>query len=431
MLLPKHLLIAASYLLIGVTGLGVAGCQTSSSSSYGDVTLDRPVKLAAEGSEAVILVSLPSAGRKPNPQFDPKPIRIDPSGQPTALEPIRSPVQYTDTVSGDSTTLHLLGFDLAEQRWWIADPEYQSPQFWRNPQNPSQLLFQPQYNLGGLYLLNTNTLEIKPLGNHKALGDAIAKTRALPPSPPPPNCKESECEAGVRILYWASDPSWSLDGAQIAFTSNRETLGAGADMSIWVLDVATSKTKKVIGGKDDRFRVLGWTAEGKILAWEYSRSPDALVAVSPATGGKQVLLEGDFFEFLALSDNYQTLLYASRPRGENASDESFAKLYAFSPETGNSQLLFEETETARLSGVRPDFSSNGDRIVAVLNDAQGGYTLLAYHLKRQVSKSLPLPPGKRLFPTERKIEWAGEHLVVPLEDPQTQTLSTLLMAVEL
>lgn len=430
MLLPKNLSIATCYLLLGLTGLSLVGCQNLGSGSSGNLRVDQPLRLIAEDDREAVFVSLPSPRRNPNPNFSAEILEIDLNGKKRPIQATRKQIEYPDSVTGESNLLHLLGFNWGGTQRWIPDPQYPSPQFWRNPQNSSVLLFQPQSNLGGLYLLDTNTLEVKAIGNHQALRETIAKTRALPPTPPPPNCKESECEAGVRILYWASDPNWSPDGQMIAFTSNRETLGSGSDMSVWVLDVATGKATKTLGSTGDKYRIFGWTAQGQILAWEYSHLPNSLVAISPKTGEKEVLLQGQFLEFLALSDDYQRLLYASRPSGEN-STSSFAKLYTFNVDTGESQLLFEETPIERLSSIRPDFSEQSDRVVAVLSDVQGGHTLWVYDLPRQISQRVSLPPGKRLFATERKLEWAGDRLVVPLEDVQTQTFSTLLVAVDL
>ncbi len=430
MLLPKNLSIATCYLLLGLTGLSLAGCQNFRLGSSGDLRVDQPVRLIAEADREAVFVSLPSPRRNPNPDFSAEVLEIDLNGKKRRIEATRKQIEYPDSVTGESNLLHLLGFNWAGTQRWIPDPQHPSPQFWQNPQDPSVLLFQPQFNLGGLYLLNKNTLEVQAIGNHQALQETIAKTRALPSTPPPPNCQESECEAGVKILYWASDPNWSPDGRRIAFTSNRETLGSSSDMSVWVLDVATGKATKALGSTGDKYRIFGWTAQGQILAWEYSQLPNSLVAISPTTGDKEVLLEGEYLEFLALSDDYKMVLYASRPSGEN-STSSFAKLYAFSADTRESQLLFEETPIERLSSIRPDFSEQSDRVVAVLSDVQGGHTLWVYDLRRQISQRVSLPQGKRLFATERKLEWAGDRLVVPLEDVQTQTFSTLLMAVDL
>ncbi|MCT7988240.1 hypothetical protein [Laspinema olomoucense] len=430
MLLPKNLSIATCSLLLGFTGFSLAGCQNLGVVSSGDLRVDQPVRLIAEADRQAVFVSLPSPRRDPNPDFSAEVLEIDLNGKKRRIEAIRKQIKYPDSVTGESNLLYLLGFNWGGTQRWIPDPQHPSPEFWQNPQDPSVLLFQPQSNLGSLYLLDTNTLEVKAIGNHQALREAIAKTRALPPTPPPPNCQESECEAGAKILYWASDPNWSPDGRMIAFTSNRETLGASSDMSVWVLDVATGKASKTLGRTGDKYRIFGWTAQGQILALEYNQLPNSLVAISPTTGNKEVLLQGQFLEFLALSDDYKTLLYASRPPGEN-STSSFAKLYAFSADTRESQLLFEETPIERLSSIRPDFSEQSDRVVAVLSDVEGGHTLWVYDLPRQISQRVSLPSGKRLFATERKLEWAGDRLVVPLEDVETQSFSTLLMTVDL
>ncbi|MCT7985919.1 hypothetical protein NG796_21820 [Laspinema sp. A4] len=430
MLLPKNLSIATCYVLLGLTGFSLAGCQNFNLGSSGNLRVDQPVRLIAEADREAVFVSLPSPLSNPNPDFSAEVLEIDLNGKKRRLEVTRKQLEYPDSVTGESNLLHLLGFNWAGSQRWIPDPQHPSPQFWPNPQDHSVLLFQPQFNLGGLYLLDTKTLEVKAIGNHHALRETISKTRALPSTPPPSTCQESACEAGVKILYWASDPNWSPDGRMIAFTSNRETLGSGSDMSVWVLDVATGQAKKTLGSTGDKYRIFGWTAQGQILAWEYSQLPNSLVAISPSTGDKEVLLQGEHLEFLALSDDYKTLLYASRPSGEN-STSSFAKLYAFSADTGKSQLLFEETPIERLSSIRPDFSEESDRVVAVLSDSIGGHTLWVYDLPRQISQRVYLPSGKRLFATERKLEWAGDRLVVPLEDVQTQTFSTLLMTVDL
>lgn len=419
--------IVVSAILVSVAGLSLAGCQILNSSADNTIALDLPVRLVSEQNDDIFLISLPDPQRDNPGRFSPEVIRIDESDRQLYPVIFRKTLDYSDSLTGELRQLNLLGFDSPNGRQWIGDPQYESPPLWPNPRDPSVLLFQPHAHLGSLYVLDTNRLEIRAIGDREALQSAIAKRRALPPSPPPPNCKESECEAQVSILYWAADPRWSPQGDRIAFTSNRDSLGRGDLMRIWLLEWPANRETRIAGTGDEAFRMVGWTANGRILAWKYSRQPDTLVAISPSSGEKEILLEGQFLEFLALSDDYKTLLYVNRPRRRDSGEVGLAKVYAFNLETGDRQLVFAETETERLAAPRPDFSETSDRLVLGIDDAGGQPSLFVYNLADRTGQRVHLPPGKRLLATERRLEWAGDRLVVPLEDRGDRRLSTLLI----
>lgn len=72
-----------------------------------------------------------------------------------------------------------------------------------------------------------------------------------------------------------------------------------------------------------------------------------------------------------------------------------------------------------------DFSATGDRIVLTLVTRNGQPTLFVYNLQQQKPTRISLSPGTyRGLP----VDWAGDHLLVPLEDQQKLLSQTLLMS---
>ncbi|MDZ7957660.1 MAG: hypothetical protein RMY34_07095 [Aulosira sp. DedQUE10] len=380
--------------------------------------LDKPLTLAAENSQQVVLVSTPSLKQQrqfvqkilpTNPGTDgyrrvysPQLIRIDRMGKQTSLPFTRHQV----------ASLNLLSFESVNGRRWIAEPGTGTPILFPNPQHPSQLFFQQHHGTGILYILDAKTLTVKAV-NPDGLETAKNRIRNIPT-----NGRDYQS-----ILYWAIDPVWSNDGNLIAFGSNRDDLSTTSDTAVWLHNVATGKDTKVIAIKGVTFRIHGWTPDGRILVTEILRgSKNTLFAINPMTLEKQQLAVGSF---LALSDDNKTLVYETRP---NRND--LAEIYSLSLATGKTQLLFKDTEKERFNGSTVDFSADGDRIVASLSSTNSFEQILfIYDFKHLQTKRFSLPKARQIESYfGKRLQWAGERVIVPLANQQQLISETLLIS---
>ncbi|MCX7572037.1 hypothetical protein OS242_19045 [Tumebacillus sp. DT12] len=409
--------------------LGSLG-QSASTSSYGNVLAMASVTVVEEGQEMVVLTQptqkqLNELNRllAGNPTltedrhayrkvFEVKAKGLDQQKNKADKALKRHSVSFTEELSGEEVVLDLMSYDTQNGKKFAEEPGSATPKLHKNPQVEGQFLFEKN---SGLYLLDTKTMKVKPVGDHQKRVQLMKEQHAA---------TDHNDHQHERLLYFAAQPVWSADGKQVAFVSNRdayETDKPGLE-SLYVLDVATGVETKVLGGGDlAAARPFGWTADGEILLTEYrwiNNAPDAtLVRYNPQTKQRQETAKG---EYVALSDDKATLLYTTG-QGENV------KLYAHSLLTGKSELLYKASNGEVLRSYMADFSADGTRVVFdVQRNDDAAQSLVVYDLTSKSEQRLTIPAGKQLT---GQVVFAGDQLVVPVESLKDLTAETLLMSV--
>jgi dipeptidyl aminopeptidase/acylaminoacyl peptidase len=405
--------------------------QNASTTSYGNVFANAPVTVVEEGQETVLLTQ-PTQKQlnqlnqllATNPElandrhafrkvFEAKATGVDKAQKKAAKALNRQEVKFEDAGTGEAYALDLLSYTGEKGKNVIAEPGSATPKLAKNPKDASQLLFEKNY---GLYILDTKTNKVKALGDHQARMKAHEQKAMLG------GTAHGDHE-DQRSLYWSTLPVWSQDGSQIAFISNRDHVNTNKPgiMTLWVHDVATGQETMVSGNDLAAARPFGWSADGSVLYNEYqwinNKSDATIVALNPTTKQKKSLAKGDF---VAISDDAQTVLYTT-------GEADNVKLFSLNVATGESKMIYKAANGEVLRSYKADFSADGTRIVTDVQSATGSQSLFVYNLQSGAEQRLTLAQGKQL---SGDVVFAGEQLVVPVENLKDQTSETVLMSVE-
>lgn len=426
----KPLLILTGSVLAAGALFGLMG-QNASTTSYGNVLANAPVAVVEEGQE-VVLLTQPTQQQlnqlnnllAQNPEltndrhafrkvFDAKATGVDKAQKKSAKALNRLEVKFQDAGTGEAYALDLLSYSGEKGKNVIAEPGSATPTLAKNPKDASQLLFEKNY---GLYILDTKTNKVKALGDHGARMKAHEKKALL-------GGTDHGDHQDQRSLYWSTLPVWSQDGSQIAFISNRDHVNTDKPgiLTLWVHDVATGTETQVSGDDLAAARPFGWTADGSVLYTEYqwtnNKSHATITALNPTTKQKNSLATG---EFVAISDDQHTILYTT-------GEADNVKLFALNVASGESKLVYKAANGEVLRSYKADFSADGTKIVTDVQSQTGAQSLFVYNLQTGADQRLTLAQGKQL---SGDVVFAGEQLVVPVENLKDLTSETLLMSVE-
>jgi Tol biopolymer transport system component len=102
---------------------------------------------------------------------------------------------------------------------------------------------------------------------------------------------QSNCAAATTYLGEGTEPSWSPDGAKIAFQMNMAQKHGTADYDLWVMDADGSNR---IDLTPDEFQAWSpaWSPDGQLIAFEYSRDPQGIYVMRPDGSGRTFLTDG-------------------------------------------------------------------------------------------------------------------------------------------
>lgn len=411
--------------------------STASTQSLGKVIETSPLALVEEGQQAYF-VSLPTQKQlntlnqriSSNPDlskdkqalrslYTPKIVALDKSLGKKDKQTTRHEVNVQDAATGETTTLSLLSYDGDKGRTFLAEPHANAgtlSQLKTNPKDASKHLV--EFNFG-LYVLDTNSMKLQPIGDHQARKAAYEKKNAEGAH------ELADGHDHPKVLYWSMDAVWSPDGTQIAFVSNRSTIETedqSGRMSLWLHDVRTGKETLVHERAGMQPRMVGWTADNRVLLEEYTRvgtrNVASVIALDPKTK-QRTLLAADA-SFISQSDDRQTLIVL-----REATDS--AELQALQLATGTVTTLYKTAAGETFRSHLVDFSADHSKLVTDLQGADGTQALLVYHFTTAQTDRLSLPLDKQL--TSAAV-WAGEQLVVGVENLKELTSETLLMSVD-
>ena len=93
-----------------------------------------------------------------------------------------------------------------------------------------------------------------------------------------------------RLTARGSEPEWSADGRQVAFSRMWETPTA-IGSSIWVVGARGGGERRVTKGRESHW-LPTWSPDGRRIAFEAWTGRGSAIAVAPARGGARRLLTG-------------------------------------------------------------------------------------------------------------------------------------------
>jgi hypothetical protein len=97
---------------------------------------------------------------------------------------------------------------------------------------------------------------------------------------------QSQQREGVRHLFWAAAPLWALDGAAVAYVTNRTwMLDRSSGQEVWLADVRTRRERPFLSERGQFFAPRGWL--GPALVYE-ARRP-GIYAADARTGSRRTI----------------------------------------------------------------------------------------------------------------------------------------------
>jgi|GEM_PF-4877132 len=165
-----------------------------------------------------------------------------------------------------------------------------------------------------------------------------------------------------KILYWATNPTWSPDGAKVSYTTNR-SISSNSGSEIRVIDILDESDKKLYSNEQP-VGIIGWTNSNTLLIWEYSQDRSNYFIRELSLDGVLGPIILQDVDVIDLSPDGKYILYSeSRPSTEMLllDIETLQKSIVLSLDKG---IQFDPTAI---------FSPNSDKVVGLTHlDYSGG-----------------------------------------------------------
>lgn len=389
---------------------------------FGQTVADQPMAAVRAASGETVLLGVPgpreaaalrqavASGEALTPSA-PRSVRLSAAG-PQATATSLHPVAFLDPASGERLSVDFVALESGAGSELFAPVEGYGVQ--RHPRDAALFLVERNSTL---FLIDTRT------GQAEALADPEARTLAL---------RQQEADEALAIardaqqehhLLWAVEARWSLDGRSVAYLTNRDTAALGpAATSIRVLDLESGRDVELLrDAKGGTAVPQGFTARGEVLVARYSyASPDVrLVAVDVRGGAERALVPG---RYVGQSADGRTLVWL-RQVGD------VTELRALDLARGVDQgVILREDAAARLRLRTPQvaISADGRRVAVDVKDGDS-LKVLVHDLAGQPARLISLPAGSTLA---QPLAWAGERLVVALENDARGSAQTALVDVQ-